>query len=83
MRAWLANLSSSSMFVLRLFPVHVCFKNKLHQKNVGSRVLHQRTHLVRDLRRVCLTDENQAEESGEVDHPAAKPLAVNFPEREA
>ena len=40
------------------------------------------THL-RDLRRVCLTDENQAEESGEVDHPAAKPLAVNFPEREA
>ena len=37
----------------------------------------------RDLRRVCLTDENQAEERGEVDHPAAKPLAVNFPEREA
>ena len=41
------------------------------------------THLGRDLRRVCLTEENQAEESGEVDHPAAKPLAVNFLEREA
>ena len=85
MRAWLANLSSSSMFVLRLFPVHVCFKNKLHQKNVGSRMLHQPTHLVRDLTRVCLTDAKELlkEESGEVDHPAAKPLAVNFPEREA
>ena len=84
MQAWLANLSSSSMFVLRLFPVHVCFKNKLHQKECGIKGVASSTHLVRDFRRVCLTDAKELlkKESGEVDHPAAKPLAVKFPERE-